>query len=324
MKKITTISKETFPNAVRYAHALNKKMAANALAQYIVLPLGSMLFALHALILLFGLALVVVAENNGSLPILDKFPFIASYCNWLWEQLGAITDVMFLKIVMIFALLYLIPVVVCGVIRLILSIFISGQKPTIDGTIAQQGKQLYKYVEQGPLPKNGSYDVQVIWSRISGMSVIACFIAVVCYSLYTAFVSEDTAVWIYVVLGVTAVLEFIMIYILYAQMHCLLSAFMKPLYTCEKEWKSFKNEADRYWLSVDRDEKLKRIREEEREKSYDGWKYRSIEKTSYYKEKFNEHYARYMGQPYPSPDDDITRLVKDVEEDLSGGGWGDY
>ena len=182
LKRITTISKENFPKAVRYARALNKKMTTNALAQYIVLPLGSMLFAVHALILLFGLALAVVAENNGSLPILDKFPFIASYCNWLWGQISAITDVMFLKIVMIFALLYLVPVVVCGVIRLILSIFTRGQKTTIDGTIAQQAKQLYEYTEQGPFPKKDSYDVQVIWSRISGMSIIACFIAVVCYS----------------------------------------------------------------------------------------------------------------------------------------------
>ena len=125
-------------------------MATNAISQYFVLPLGSMLFAVHALILLFGVALAVVAENNASLPILDKFPFIANYCNWLWAQISTVTEITFLRVIIIFALLYLIPVVVCGVIKLILSIFIKGQKPTINGTIAQQAKQLYQYVEQGP------------------------------------------------------------------------------------------------------------------------------------------------------------------------------
>ena len=324
MEKVTTISGGNFSNAVKYAHSLNKKMAVNAVSQYIVLPLCSMLFAIHALVLLFGIALAVVAENNASIPLLDKFPFIANYCNWLWGQFSAVTDLDYLKAALAFVLLYLIPVVVCYVIKLILSIFISGQKPEITGTVAQQGKQLYQYVEQGPLPKQFAYDMQVIWSRISGMSIIACFLAVICYAMYTAFTSEDTALWIYIVLGVIAVLEFILIYILYAKMHYLLCALMKPGYSCEKEWESFKKEAERYWLSVDMDEKIKRIKEEEKEKSYDGWKYRNLEKTAYYKEKFDEHYARYMGYPPRTDDDDVTRLVKDVEDDLSGGGWGNY
>lgn len=50
-----------------------------------------------------------------------------------------------------------------------------------------------------------------------------------------------------------------------------------------------------------------------------------IKETEYYKEKYDEYYAMYMGQTPSSPtDNDVSRLVKDTEEDLSGMGFGDY
>ena len=74
MKKITSISKENFPAAIKYAYRLNKKMAVNAFAQYVILPIGSILFAFHALILLLGLAQMVAQDNNTTIAIVDALP----------------------------------------------------------------------------------------------------------------------------------------------------------------------------------------------------------------------------------------------------------
>lgn len=321
-KKITKISKENFPAAIKYAYSLNKKMTANILAQNIVLPLGSMLFAIHTFILLLGIAHAIVADNNGSLAILDAFPFIPDYCISVWEQFGLITDLVFFKIVMFFASLYLVPIVACGVVRLILSIFIRGKKPTLEGTAAQQAKQLYLYVEQGPFHNRDSYDAQIIWCRIGGIPVIAGFTAIVSHALYTNLTPNGSALWLHIVLVVIIILEAVLLYLLYARLYFLLTVFIKPYYDSRKKWETFKDEVDRYWLSVDADERKRR--KEASKKSYDGWKYKKLEETAYYKSKFNEYYAQYMGQPYETEEDRAKRIVREVEEDLSGGGWGDY
>ena len=126
-------------------------------------------------------------------------------------------------------------------------------------------------------------------------------------------------------MAVIVLLEFVLVYILYWRMHFVLTLLIKGFYTAPKDRANFLAEAKRYWLSVDPEERLRVYKEEEAKKySYDGWKYKNLEKTAYYKEKFNEHYATYMGYPPKDEDADIKKLVSDVEDDLSGGGWGNY
>jgi len=78
-KKITFITNSNFPEAVKYARSLNRKMAADIPAQNIVLPLGSMLFSIHTFLLLLGLAQAIAAENGENISFLGFFPFISNY-----------------------------------------------------------------------------------------------------------------------------------------------------------------------------------------------------------------------------------------------------
>ena len=140
--------------------------------------------------------------------------------------------------------------------------------------------------------------------------------------MYKQTTPPESAIWLYVVLVVIVILEVILIYILYSRLHSVLAFFMKRYYNCHKEWEGFKREADRYWLSVDSSEKQKR--DEAKNTAYDGWKYKSLENTLYYKEKYNEYYAKYMGQSYESSEDEAARIAREVHDDMSGGNWGDY
>ena len=49
-----------------------------------------------------------------------------------------------------------------------------------------------------------------------------------------------------------------------------------------------------------------------------------IESTDYYKEKYEEAYAIYTGQPYETPEERAKRIAKEIEDDLTGKGYGDY
>lgn len=321
-KMITDISKDNFPTAVKYACSLNRKMTANIHAQNLVLPLGSMLFALHAFILLLGVAHAIATEKGGSVPFLDTFPIFPQYCTNLWLLFGRITDQVFLRVIMFFALLYLVPIVVCGIVRLALSIYIKGETPTLEGTVPKQAKQLYRYVEQGPFHTKDPQDAQIIWCRICGIPVILGFTAVVAHALYGGLAVNNHSFWLHIAFFAIVILEAALCYILYARLYFLLIVFIRPYYNSRKTWETFKSEVDRYWLSVDPEEK--RNRKKASNESYDGWKYRNLGTSSYSKEKFKEYYANYMGYPYESDADRAKKLVREVEEDMSGGGWGDY
>lgn len=324
-KKITKISRENFSAAVDYAYTLNRKMDASRWAQNILVPLGSLLFAIHLMIFILGLAYEVVTEQNVKLAIFDTLRFVPDYCHYLWAQFGKITDLPFLKVVMFFVLLYLVPFAACGIVRLFVPLFAKGQAPEIDGTAPKMAKQLYQYVEQGPFPKKDSDDARSLWCAISGISTIAIITAIIAHGLFTNMKINDSNYGWVILLVVVTLLEFVLVYILYWRMHFVLTLLIKGFYTAPKDREDFLAELKRYWLSIDSGERLRVYREEERKKSsYDGWKYRNLEKTAYYKDKFNEHYATYMGYPPKNDDDAITRDVKDMELDLTGKGYGDY
>lgn len=321
-KKVTFITERNFSEAVRYARSLNRKMAAGIHGQNIVLPIGSIVFAIHTFILLLGLSQVIAAENGGNIALLESFPFIMDYCNFIWDKLALITQSPYLKVFLLAAYYYLLPIAVCAVIRLAISIFVRGKKPELGGSTKQQAKQLCTFVAQAPMHKKDPSDARKIWCRITGIPVIACFTAIVAYALFAAPLPQDAETWAYIVLAIIVLIEALLVYVVYTRLYFTLTVFIKPYFDRIKEWEKFKDETERYWLSIDPDEKAKRSKSTS--ESYDGWKYRNLENTQYYKEKFNEYYAQYMGQPYETDEDRAKRLVREVEDDLSGGGWGDY
>ena len=324
-KKITKIAEGNFSAAVGYAYTLNKKMDANRWAQNILVPLGSLLFAIHLLIFVLGLTYEVVTEHNAKLAIFDTLRFIPDYCHYLWAQFGRISDLPYLKVAMFLILLYLVPFAACGIVRLFLPLFAKGQAPEIDGSAQKMAKQLYQYVEQGPFSKKDPDDARSLWCAISGISTIAIITAIIAHGLFTNMEINDSNYWWAILLAVVVLLEFVLVYILYWRMHFVLTCMIKGFYTAPKDREDFLAEVKRYWLSVDSEERLRVYVEEERKKSsYDGWKYKNLGKTDYYKERFNEHYATYMGYPHDSGDDKIASDVKDMELDLTGKGYGDY
>lgn len=321
-KKITFITESNFPEAVKYARSLNRKMAAGIHAQNIVLPLGSIVFAIHSFILLIALAQVIAAENGGNIAFLASFPFISNYCVIVWDKFGLITENIYLRVFMFAALYYLLPIIVCAIVRLVISFFVKCKKPELAGNAKHQAKQLKAFVAQAPLHKKDPSDARKIWCRVTGIPVIACFTAIVAYALFSAPLPNDVETWAYIVLAIIIVVEALLVYICYTWLHSTLIFFIRPYFDRRKEWEKFKNETERYWFSIDPDEKKKR--DESSPKSYDGWKYKNLENTQYYKDKFNEYYAQYMGLPYETDEDKAKRQVREIEDELSGGGWGDY
>lgn len=324
MKKIPKISKENFSATINYAYLLNRKMTANISLQNIILPIGSILFAINTFICLLGIAQIIVADNNGNIPFIVKFDFLSDFIESVWNRFGITSEHLILKCIIFFLLLYLIPIIVCGVVRFIVSFFIKEQspKPKLVGTYAQQAKQLYEYVEKCPFHKISTYSAETIWCRISGIPVLIGFAAIVTHALYANQKVNNSDIWSHIFLLVIIILEVILLYLLYTRLYLLLTFFIKPFYDSRKEWETFKKEAENYWVSIDKHENIKRTKE--KKESYDGWKYKRLEKTLYYKDKFDEHYAKYMGQPYETDAEKAERQVKEIEEELSGGGWGDY
>ncbi len=327
MKKIEKISKENFPKAIKYVRLLNKRRQADIIAQNIVLPLGSILFGVHALILLLGVVYEVVAENNHRLAFFDTFSFIPDYCHKLWGFFGKIADVMFLKIVMFFVLLYLVPFVVCGIVSLIIRAFTKGQKLIVEGSDAKRAKQLYDYIEQTPVNKTEVSNIESLWLKITGISFCGLFAGFIAYSVFTGSLSKSKPEWwMYALFVGMLLLGGVLLFVAYYRFYFILKLILKPCYSSEKKWEEFKAEADRYWVSVDFDERKKRAMKDlkKEQEEYDGWKYRSVGKSEYYKSKFKEYYAEYTGTDYETDEEWAERIVRDVEDDLSGGGYGDY
>lgn len=332
-KRTKEITAENFSAAVDYAYALNKKMHTNVLALKIVLPLGSVLFALHSMILFLGALGVSVYDNPERLIAFNALPFIQKYWNGVWEIFSSFTDLLYVKIILMVVYLFLVPFALCSIVMLIISYLTKAKKPEIKGNTAQKAKQLYKYLDNAPQTYFEAYDGKpVLWRRTVGI-VSGIFILVFMLYFYGSIItqSNDFLASFTVLFQSNEYADSIIIcifmgfifYILYAILHYIFTLIIQPYCDSYNKWKKFIDKVESYWVSVDKDER-KRREEEASRKPYDGWKYKSLENTLYYKEKFNEHYAKYMGQPYETDEDRAAKLVSEVEDDMSGGGWGDY
>lgn len=112
-------------------------------------------------------------------------------------------------------------------------------------------------------------------------------------------------------------------YLLYCVLHYVFTLLIQPYCDGYKKWKTTIDAAECYWLSVDSNARKKR-QEDATKDSYDGWKYKNLGKSLLYKAKFDENYAHYMGQPYETDAQKAEKLVREVEEALSGSGKWDH
>lgn len=331
--RIKQITAENFPEAVDYACALNKKMCANVLAKKIVLPLGSVLFALHSMILFLGALGVSVYDNPERLIAFNALPFIQKYWNGVWEIFSNFTELLYVKIILMVVFLFLVPFVISSIAAIIISCTTKGKKPVIEGNTAQRAKQLYTYLDEAPQTYFEAFDGKpVLWRRICGIVSGLCIIVFMLYFYGSIINQNNDFLSAFSVLFqsnkyaddiVISIFCGVLFYVPYAILHYMFTVIIQPYCDSYNKWKKIIDKVERYWLSVDKDE-YKRREEEASRKHYNGWKYRNLEKTQYYKDKKEEYYAKYMGFPYETDEDKAKKLVRDVEEDLSGGGWGDY
>lgn len=332
-KRIKEVTAENLSSAVEYAYALNKQMHSNVLALKIVLPLGSILFALHSLLLFLGVIGVVVYDKPERLIAFNALPFITKYWNGVWGMFSSITEILYVKIILMVVFLFLVPFAICSIATLIIFCLTKAEKRVIGGNTAQRAKQLYAYLDKSPRTYFEAFDGEpVLWRRICGIVSGLCIIVFMIYfhgsiinqsndfltSFSVLFQSDKYAedILISIFFGV-------LFYAPYAILHYIFTLLIQPYCDCYNKWKKLIDKVEFFWVSIDAEER-KRREEEASRKPYDGWKYRNLEKSLYYKEKFNEYYAQYTGQPYETDDDRAKRLVREVEEDMSGGGWGDY
>lgn len=125
-------------------------MSANVLALKILLPLGSILFALHSMILFLGALGISVCNNPERQIAFNALPFIQKYWNGIWGIFSNFTDLLYVKIILMVVFLFLVPFVVSSIAAIIIYSKTRVKKPVIEGNTAQQAKRLYTYLDGAP------------------------------------------------------------------------------------------------------------------------------------------------------------------------------
>ncbi len=332
-KRTKEITTENFSEAIDYAYTINKKMTANLLSFKIILPLGSILFALHSMLLCLGALSISVYDKPDRLIAFNALPFIQKYWNGVWDFFSSFTDLLYLKIILMVVFLFFVPFVISSVAAIIIFYTTKGKKPVIEGNTAKKAKELYTYLKNAPRTYFEAFDGKpVVWRRVCGI-VSGIGVMIFMFYFYGAIITQNSN-FLSALLALSQsnkhgdeiILSIIcggLFYVLFVILHYVFTKMIQPYCDSYYKWQKFKDKVEAYWLSVDKEECKRREEEASREK-YDGWKYKNLTKTQYYKDKKEEYYAKYMGYPYESDEDKAKKLVIEVEEDLSGGGWGDY
>ena len=269
-KKVKEISKENFSEAVSYAHALNKKMHTNVRAQKIVLPLGNILFTLHALILFLG---VLCFTGNGF--AVNSLPFVLNYWNAIWGMFGSITEILYIKIILMVLYLFIVPFVICSIIVLILSLKTKVKSPEIKGNPAQKANQLYDYLKNSPQTYFEAFDgAPVVWRRVCGIIAGVLVIVFMLYSQGVAINQTDEFLPAFRVLFesdkhlekiLICIFMGVLFYVPYSVLNYIFTKMNEPYFDSQIEWRKFKDEAENYWVSVDKVERNRREQEKRKE-----------------------------------------------------------
>lgn len=137
-KSAKEITSENFSAAVNSAYALTKKLHSAVLALKIILPLGSILLALHAMILFLGILGTVVYNNPETLIVFRALPFISEYWNSVWGTVSSITELLYLRIIILVAILFLVSFAICSIAMLIIFCFTKAETCVIEGNTAKK------------------------------------------------------------------------------------------------------------------------------------------------------------------------------------------
>lgn len=273
-KRVKNITDENFPAAVDYACTLNKKMHANVLAQKIVLPLGSIVFSLHTIILLLGAIYALVQGDAARLIAFDHFEWIASYWNDILGICNSLSDLVYVQVILMILYLFIVPFVISSIAAIIISCTTKGKKLVVKGNTAQKAKQLYEYLDNSPRTYFEAFDgTPMLWRRACGI-ISGIFIILFMLYYYGSFAnqSSDFLSAVSVLFQSNKYSDDIILcifvgglfYVLHAILHYIFTKTIQPYCDSYRPWKKAIDEAERYWLSVDKDEREERERKERR------------------------------------------------------------
>ena len=279
-KRIKEITTENFSAAVDYAYRLNKKLHANVLATKIVLPLGTIVFALHALVLFLGAIYTLVQNNDARIIAFNNFGFIVSYWTGIWGICQSLSDLVYIQIILMVLFLFMVPFVISSIAAIIISCATKGKSPAIEGNTAQKAKQLYKYLYDSPRTYFEAFDGKPVDLRritgiVSGILVIVfmLYFSGVSFSQSTDYASAFSVLFQSGQHSDTIILCLfcgVLFYVPYTALHYIFTKMIQPYCDSYMQWHKYSEEAERYWLSVDKDEQkereLKKLREEEEKK----------------------------------------------------------
>lgn len=204
---------------------------------------------------------------------------------------------MYVKIILTVVFLFLVPFVFSSIVAIIISCMTKGQKPVIEGNTAQRAKQLYTYLDGAPNTYFEAFDGKpVLWRRTCGIISGLCVIVFMLYffgtiinqnndflsaisALFQSNTTHTDNILISIICGV-------LFYVPFAILHYLFTVIIQPYCDSYKKWKKFIDKVERYWLSVDKDEREKRARkkkeeEEERKHSSSAYSSNSYSSSSY-------------------------------------------
>ncbi len=250
MKKMKDISSQNLSEAIDYAYAFNKKKTGAVLIRKVIVPLGSLVFAIHSLLLIIGIYLSTLSPQQ--LLAFGGFRCILTYSR-------SITDV---NVILSLIYAYLIPFALSGLAALIISRITRVEEPMLSGTVAEKAKQLYDYTCTFPTPDTDNEDTHKLWRRISGGIFVSGLVAFVVYAAYTLSDSKDAALetshkldLLWGIIGI--LIAIVVLYLIYALLHLLFTLTIRCFYATADEVNTFSKSARTYWISVDPTEKKK-------------------------------------------------------------------
>ncbi len=323
---IWKITEKNFNKAVNRANVLNKKVHVdNRYTKKIILPLGSIIFAINTTLLILGgfcYALEQGALSPEQTGFLNNVQFVTPYWRFIWGLFGVITDLTGWKIVMVIAFVFLLPLIVCNITTFIISRCTKTETFTTEGTEKETATQLHKFVHEIPVSIwDSTYNLEDNWLVITDLFVSAGF--AVFFFCYWFSISTEYEVFKRILLAVlaTAILV-VLFYYLYMALFRLFTLMIRRCYYHHSPWFRFACKVDDYYYKFYPEELAAKLeRERSARRIYISDK---VKKTSYYKDKVNTQVNTYLGNSATSTTDPIGEIVKDTELDLSGKGLGKF
>lgn len=326
-KRIKQITAENFNQAVDYAYTLNKKLATFVPARKIIIPTLGIVFALHTAALIIGAILTLVSNHTTITALAGKLPFISGYWNAVFGLFSGFSNVIYIPIILMVLYAFFVPFAICSIEAIIISRCVDFKEPEIKGNLQNQAKLLFKYLDNPPCHNEWIKSLDV-WATISSILSTLCILAFWLYFFFTdlsikgttfAELTDDNKV-LYIFL-------FLIMGALYFFVHrisfSISNATVKHYYDSFKDWTEFKEEAERFWLSVDRHERNERERkkiEEEKKKlasksyssssSYTHIPLTFDQKLDYINEHFGGYYS-FAAIEYIENDSSLSHLDKE-------------